>query len=95
MDTDKDNGQPKAPEPAPVRIVLTFAGPGSADVTMRAELVTPGQVYLAAWYLDAVARELRQGQLTQQALAGAIPEDVAKIARELMAGKLPTLGRQS
>ncbi len=76
------NGHPAhegapAPEPAaPVSIVLTFSG---LEVTVKAEGVTPSQLYLAAWYLDAVAREVRAGTIARQALGGIVTNPAAII----------------
>lgn len=72
-----DNGQ--APEAAPApelsRIVLEFAGPGSAEVSVRWEgKVTTAQLYTAAWFLDAYARETRAqevvGAMTRSIVQG-------------------------
>jgi hypothetical protein len=59
-----------AAEPAPAepahrpRIVIEFAGPGSADCTIVPDPdVTPSQLYGAAWLLDAGAREARARQV--------------------------------
>lgn len=42
---------------APSRIVLTFAGPGAADLGIALENVTPGQLMAAAWWLDQWVRQ--------------------------------------
>lgn len=61
------DGKP-APEPAaPVRIILTLEG---LDISVQADGVLPSQLYLAAWYLEAIAREVRAGTVARQALGG-------------------------
>lgn len=52
---------------APSRIVLTFAAPGRSALSIALENVEPAQVYLAAWFLDTFARELRSGSLATPA----------------------------
>ena len=67
---------PREPQPAPVpdapRVIITFAGRGSSACRIEAPGIDPGQLYLAAWLLDALAHETRQGQLIQEQ-AAAIP----------------------
>lgn len=60
-----ENGADERP-----RIILEFAGPGTADLMIRIEGASPAQLYTAAWFLDALAHETRQGQLMQQAVTG-------------------------
>lgn len=48
-------------------VTVEFAGPDSAQMTVRAEGVSHGQLYAAAWLLDQVAREYRQGELLAKA----------------------------
>lgn len=82
MASDKIDQEPATPPPPAPSIVLVFGGVASAEITMRAEHVTPGQLYLAAWYLDQVAREVRAGQVQQTAMgslvqaAGLSPEAI-------------------
>jgi hypothetical protein len=83
----------KAEEPtAQPRIVLAFAGPDRADVAARLDGVTPAQLFLAAWYLDALAREVRQGQLQQAALGALAPggqAELDRIVQDIMGGRTP------
>lgn len=67
----------ETPEPGP-QVIISFGGPLSAEVQIRAEHVSPGQLYLAAWLLDAFAHEVRAGQVTQAAIGGLVtaPESV-------------------
>lgn len=54
-----------ANDPAP-RIIVEFAGPGMADLNIRAEgPVEPAQIYAAAWLFDRWAHELRDGMIAQ------------------------------
>lgn len=78
---------PASSRPAASRIVLTFPGPDAATASVQAENVTLGQVYAAAWFLDAWARELRQGDLVKSSLAGGLTPDLAAIAQSVMAGR--------
>jgi len=65
------NGNGRTDAAVPVAaVVITFPGPGLADPTIRAENVTPGQLMAAAFLLDCLAREVRQGQVTRQAMGG-------------------------
>ena len=69
--TGEPNGHaaPSDP-PAGPSIVLTFAGPGAADCTARADGVTIGQLMAGAFYLDQLAREVRAGMIAREAMAG-------------------------
>ena len=60
-----ENGADERP-----RIILEFAGPGMADLTIRIDRASPAQLYTAAWFLGELAHETRQGQLMQQAVTG-------------------------
>lgn len=74
------------------RITLTFAGPDRADVAAKLDGVTPAQLFLAAWYLDALAREVRQGQLQQAALGALAPggqAELDRVVQEIMGGRTP------
>lgn len=61
------------------RIVITFAGPGEAAMTVEHENVQAAQLYGAAWLLDRIAAESRQ----DARIAAAIQ---AQAAAELAAG---------
>ena len=53
---------------APRRIILTFPADGSTDCRIDPEgAVTAAHVYLAAWLLDAWAREVRMASLATPA----------------------------
>lgn len=56
----------------PPRIILTFAGVGMADASIALDRVSPAQLYMAAWLLDAIAHEARGGQLAKAALGGIV-----------------------
>lgn len=56
------------PPPDKPRLVIEFSGPGQADMTIKAEGVSPAQLYGAAWYLDAMAR----GQYADAKIAAAM-----------------------
>lgn len=58
-----ESSPPNGAEPKVSRIVITFPGPGLADATIRAEMVSAGQMQAAAWFLDQYVRELREQQL--------------------------------
>lgn len=61
-----DNGHPEHP-PGP-RIVIEFRGPLQADCDITwDDNVTTGQLYGAAWTLDAVAREFRAAEYASKA----------------------------
>lgn len=55
------------PEPAPPsaahQLVITFPADGRIDCHVEGAEVTPAEVYLAAWTLEAIAREVRAGQV--------------------------------
>jgi hypothetical protein len=78
------NGQAAAPVAAP-SVSITFPGPGLADPTINLENVTPGQLMAAAFLLDCIAREVRQGQVTRQAMGGLAtnPSDLLDGLRKL------------
>lgn len=61
------SAEPAAPASGPA-IVLTFTGPGEAGFTVAAADVSPAQLYAAAWFLDQLAREVRQGIVTREAM---------------------------
>lgn len=66
---------PAAPAPAeappiPVVITFTFTGPNSVDFKVDLGTASTGQLYLLAWFVDQLAREVRQGDLTRQAMKG-------------------------
>jgi hypothetical protein len=66
----ESNGAP-APEAQLPRIVITFAGPGVADMAISPDgTVSVSQVFAAAWLLDAFAHELRAKQVTIGAAQG-------------------------
>lgn len=68
------------------RIVLTFAGVGMADVLdVAMDGISLGQLYAAAWQLDALARELRQGDATRKALESMTPGGGSALA-DVLAG---------
>lgn len=57
-----DNGT--SGPPAKPRIVIEFGGPGLADSSITwTEGMTTGQLYSAAWVLDAYAREMRAAEV--------------------------------
>lgn len=65
------------------RIVVTFAGPGLADLTISHEGgVTDGQAFAAAFLMDNWAREIRTAILQSQAMRQLVP----------VRGGLPDLG---
>lgn len=68
------NGQhPQAAPAEPAgRILIEFAGPGLAEHTINLEHVAHGQLYAAAWMLDALAHELRAGQSQLQQNTGLV-----------------------
>lgn len=86
-----DNGQPEAS--AKPRIVIEFAGPGMADNTIAwSDGVTTGQLYGAAWVLDAAAREIRAGEVARsRGPLVAAPFDLGQLLNKLAAdgGKPP------
>lgn len=47
---------PDQPEAPPSRVVITFGGPGQADMVISSEGTTPGQLMAAAWWLDQWVR---------------------------------------
>ena len=54
----------KPQEPVPCRLIILFAGEGMAEATIIPEgPVTLGQIYGAAWLLEADAREVRDQQV--------------------------------
>jgi hypothetical protein len=74
-------GTGEAVQPGRPRIVLEFAATGMADILEPTlDGVTLGQVYAAAWYLDALARELFQGEQTRRALAAMAPGSSSAVA---------------
>ena len=74
--TAEKGPEPQEPQAPPVsRIVLEFAAPGSAEISVRWEgQVTTAQLYTAAWFLDAYARETRAqevvGAMTRSIVQG-------------------------
>lgn len=81
------------PQPAACQLVIRFAGPGSSEVVaIEAPGLTPNQLYLAAWLVETIARENRQGELLKAAGQGALAPGMADIVRDIMAGR-PAAGR--
>lgn len=67
--TAAENGKAADAEAAPpVRIILTFGGPGLADITVSAAGVSLAQLMGAAFYLDCLAREARAGAVAKDAM---------------------------
>lgn len=65
------------------RLVIEFAGPGQADMNVKAEGVSPAQLYAAAWYLDAMAR----GQYADGRIAAAVEaQQIAALAAGIKNG---------
>lgn len=59
---------------APCRIVITFQGPGIAELAITHQGgVTDGQAFAAAFLLDCWAREIRQAILQAQAVRQLVP----------------------
>ena len=68
------------------RLLFTFGGPGKVDMNLDGlTTVTIGQLMAAAYFLDCVAREMRQSQLVQAAqqrgLVVPTPGDLAAAMR--------------
>ncbi len=55
------------PPPAAPVLSVTFAGPGRDDFTVNVGTLSPAQVYAAAFYLDALARQIATGAILQAA----------------------------
>lgn len=77
--------------PAP-RIVFLFPPDKPTDPTIQVDRVTRGQVYLAAYLLDLLAHEIRAQDLMAaamggQALGGTSPDELARIATEILGGR--------
>jgi len=86
---EKANGTAPEPSPMPVpEIVISFAGPLSAEATVRAERVSPGQLFLAAWLLDALAHEVRAGEVAKAAMTGIVGAPVDMLAQLRRAGRI-------
>lgn len=79
--SESGNGRAVPPR-EPHRIVLTFPAEGELDVQIEAVEVRPAEVYLAAWVLEAIAREVRAGQVMGSAMRG-ITREPASILDEL------------
>jgi hypothetical protein len=81
---DQVAAAPSLPPERP-RLIIEWAGPDSATLSIRPEgQVSIAQVYGAAWLLDAWARELRAQQV------------VGDLTRQIITatpGAIPTLGR--
>lgn len=88
MDGSNPSQDPATVTPERPSITIRFAGPGSAEVaSVEAPGIGLGQLYLAAWLLDAIARENRQGELTKAALGGGLTPGMQNIVRDIMAGR--------
>lgn len=76
-DASPPNGA--APGPPGSTITLSWTGAGSTGLSVRVgPAVTLEQLYLAAFFLDVLAHEARQGDLTRAAMAGLVgaPSDI-------------------
>ena len=58
-----------ASEPPP-RLVIEWAAVGSCELTVNAAGVSLAQLMTAAYLIDCMAREARQGAITREAMAG-------------------------
>lgn len=91
--TDGNGGGTPGTAGAPAgRIVLEYPDGGSDCRVTIDPATTPGQVYLAAWLLDAIAHEIRTGQLVQAAAGGrrvelAGGDEITRIVQQMTAGR--------
>lgn len=87
------NGAPP-PAPAQPALVIRFAGQGLAQVVgVDGPDVTPHQLYLAAWLLDAMAREARQGEV-MRSMGGGLTPDMARVVQDIMGGRPAAGGKR-
>lgn len=73
--------------PAP-SVKLTFPPDAGGDVVLTVDRASPAQLYLAAWYLNAVASQAFQGAQVQAAMGGAIGDPAAFIEQLRRAGRV-------
>ena len=57
------------PPAPPSQLLISFPALANAEATIKAQNVSMGQIYAAAWLLDAWARELRAGGIPENARA--------------------------
>lgn len=69
-------------------LVITWAGPGQAAMTVTAPGITDAQLFAAAFLLDLMAREVRAGAIAQQQLGAILPEPAEFLASLRRAGRV-------